>query len=58
MSLSSEYGTSSGDSDRILRIVCVKIIQEVWRCEGKNVFLHCDNLKSHNYEIRTNNKGF
>ena len=23
-----------------LRIVCVKIMQEVWRCEGNNVFLH------------------
>ena len=33
-------GTSSGDSDGILRIVCVKIIQEVWWFKGKNVFLH------------------
>lgn len=22
-----------------LRPLCVKIMQEVWRCEGKNVFL-------------------
>ena len=25
---------------KYLRIVCVKIMQEVWRCEGDNVSLH------------------
>ena len=28
----------------ILRVVCVKIIQEVWRCEGKNVFLRSNSF--------------
>ena len=28
-----------------LRIVCVKIMQEVWRCEGKKVFLQPNSVK-------------
>lgn len=52
MSHSLGYGTSSGDSDGILRIVCVKIMQEVWRCEGDNVSLHIQkdfSLKGEDY---------
>ena len=44
MNHSLGYGTSSGDLDEILRIVCVKILQEVWRCEGKNVFLRLNSF--------------
>lgn len=43
MSQSSEYGTSFGESSisDVCVPFCVKIRQEVWRCEGKNVSLQC-----------------
>lgn len=44
---------------KCLRIVCVKIMQEVWRCEGDNVSLHSQKdfkrLKGEDYGTNISN---